>query len=107
MTFNDLVFEADPENEIDTDWYDPTERSFHLYDNNYAVSVIRGPYTHGGLKGLYELAVLYMAPDSSESELVYDTPVTNDVEGHLTPDDVTRLMKQVEALPLRVKTTEL
>jgi hypothetical protein len=107
MKFEDLEFGQDPENEIDMDWYDPTERAFHLFDNNYAVSVIRGPYTHGGNKGLYELAVLYMAPDSNESELVYDTPVTNDVEGHLTPSDVTRLMKQVEALPPRVKATEL
>jgi hypothetical protein len=42
-----------------------------------------------------------MAPGDEYSELVYDTPVTNDVEGHLTPDDVTRLMKEVEALPPR------
>ena len=103
ITFADLKFETDPENEIDSTWYDPTERACHVFDNHYAVSVIRGPYSYGGREGLYELAVLYMAPDSSESELVYDTPVTNDVEGHLTPDDVTKLMKQVEALPPRMR----
>jgi hypothetical protein len=47
-----------------------------------------------------------MTPEDKYNQLVYDTPVTNDVEGHLTPDDVTRLMKQVEALPPRAKTIE-
>ena len=103
MKFEDLVFEQDDENEVDPQWYDPTEHAHYIFDNHYGVSVIRGPHTYGGLKGLYELAVLYMAPDSNESELVYDTPVTSDVEGHLTPDDVTKLMKQVEALPPRVR----
>lgn len=103
MTFNDLVFEQDDEEQAALRWYDPTEHAHYIFDNNYGVSVVRGPYTHGGLKGLYELAVLYIAPDSNESELVYDTPVTNNVEGYLTPDDVTKLMKQVEALPPRMR----
>ena len=91
MTFADLQFETD----------DMQEGAFHFYDNHYGVSVVRGPYTHGGRQGLYELAVIYMAPGDEYSELVYDTPVTNDVEGHLTSDDVTRLMKQVSELPPR------
>lgn len=91
MTFADLVFEKD----------ELTEHAHHIFDNHYGVSVIRGPYTYGGKGGLYELAVLYMAPGDEYSKLVYDTPVTNDVEGYLTPDDVTRLMKQVSELPPR------
>tara|TARA_R110000868_G_C10689502_1_gene748177 strand:- start:90 stop:398 length:309 start_codon:yes stop_codon:yes gene_type:complete len=101
MTFNDLVFEQDDVEEAVLSWYDPTEHAHYIFDNNYGVSVIRGPYTYGGLKGLYELAVLYMDSELNESELVYDTPVTNDLVGHLTPDDVTRLMKQVSELPPR------
>lgn len=91
MTFSDLRFEHD----------EMGESAYHLYDNHYGVSVVRGPYTHGGRQGLYELAVVYMAPDDIYSQLVYDTPVTNDVEGYLTPDDVTRLMEQVSQLPPR------
>ena len=79
------------------------EHAHHIFDNYYGVSVVRGPYTHGGRKGLYELAVLHMPPDAEYSELVYDTPVTNDVEGHLTPEDVTRLMKKVSKLPKKQK----
>ena len=95
MTFEDLEFETDEFT---------GESSHHIFDNNYGVSVIRGPYTHGGKEGLYELAVIYMAPDAEYSELVYDTPITNDVEGYLTPEDVTRLMKRVSKLPIRKQT---
>ena len=91
MTFSDLKFETD----------EMTEHAHHFFNNHYGVSVIRGPYTYGGKKGLYELAVLYMAPEDEYSQLVYDTPVTSDVEGHLTPDDVTELMKEVSELPPR------
>jgi hypothetical protein len=101
ITFADLVFHKDDEEQEVLQWKDPAEYAFHFFDNHYGVSVIRGPYTHGGKEGLYELAVIYMAPGDEYSELVYDTPVTNDVEGHLTPDDVTRLMQQVSELPLR------
>ena len=79
------------------------EHAHHIFDNYYGVSVVRGPYTHGGKKGLYELAVLHMPPGAEYSELVYDTSVTNDVEGHLTPKDVTRLMKKVSKLPKKQK----
>ena len=63
------------------------------FPNGYGVSVIIGPYTYGGDEGLYELAVIH------EGSLCYTTPVTDYVEGHLTPDDVTRLMREVAALP--------
>lgn len=91
MTFADLKFEHEEDG----------ESAFHFFDNHYGVSVVRGLYTHGGRQGLYELAVVYMAPSDIYSQLVYDTPVTNDVEGYLTPDDVTRLMEQVSQLPPR------
>jgi len=42
-----------------------------------------------------------MAPEDKESQLVYDTPITNDVMGYLTPDNITDVMAQVEALPPR------
>jgi hypothetical protein len=91
MTFSNLEFETD----------ELGEQAFHIFDNHYGVSVVRGPYTYGGRKGLYELAVVYMAPEDKESKIVYDTPVTNDIMGYLTPDNVTDIMAQVEALPPR------
>ena len=93
MTFNDLKFHNDEDG--------LGEYAYHIFDNHYGVSIVRGPYTYGGKKGLYELAVIHMAPSDEYSQLVYDTPITNDVIGHLTADKITEIMKQVEELPLR------
>jgi hypothetical protein len=63
------------------------------FENGYGASVVCTPYTYGGDKGLYELAVL-----DSDGNLTYDTPVTNDVEGYLSEDDVTNLLEQIQQL---------
>ena len=63
------------------------------FDNGYGVSVVSHSYSYGGRNGLYEVAVL-----DSNDELTYDTPVTNDVIGYLTEEDVTDVMKQVQEL---------
>ena len=63
------------------------------FENGYGASVVRGAYTYGGDKGLYELAVL-----DSNGDLTYDTPVTNDVLGHLTEQDVTDAMIEIQKL---------
>jgi hypothetical protein len=72
------------------------EQAKFFFPNGYGVSVIRGQHSYGGLQGLYELAVLM--GDADDFELTYDTPITDDVEGHLSPDDVSRLMAEVAAL---------
>jgi hypothetical protein len=63
------------------------------FDNGFGVSVVSHSYSYGGRDGLYEVAVL-----DSNDELTYDTPVTNDVIGYLTEEDVTDVMKQVQEL---------
>ena len=65
-----------------------------MFENGYGASVVRGEYTYGGDKGLYELAVL-----DSNGDLTYDTPITNDVLGHLSEDDVTEVLKEIQSLP--------
>ena len=64
------------------------------FENGYGASVVRGAYTYGGDQGLYELAVL-----DSNGDLTYDTPITNDVLGHLSEDDVTEVLKEIQLLP--------
>jgi hypothetical protein len=64
-----------------------------MFDNGYGASVVIGPYTYGSEDGLYELAVL-----GSDGKLCYDTPVTDDVEGYLSEDDVTKLLEQIQNL---------
>ena len=64
-----------------------------IFENGYGASVVQTFFSYGGDKGLYELAVL-----DSDGKLTYETPVTDDVEGYLTEDDVTKLMEQIQSL---------
>jgi hypothetical protein len=102
MTFNDLIFSVEEDEEqAELNWVQLGETAFHIFPNHYGVSVVRGYGTKGVEKGLYELAVIHMGPDDEWSEIVYDTPITNDVIGYLTPDDITSIMQQVSELPPR------
>jgi hypothetical protein len=84
-TFNDLEFKQDIQRGLNA--------ARVMFDNGYGASVVVGPYTYGGEDGLYELAVL-----DSNGKLTYETPITNDVEGYLSEDDVTRLLEQIQKL---------
>ena len=84
-TFNDLEF-----NEMDS-FYNGVQARV-TFENGYGASVVRHNFSYGGKDGLYELAV------TKDDDLCYDTPVTNDVEGYLSPDDVTELLKQIQSL---------
>lgn len=66
------------------------------FPNGYGASVVRFHGSYGGNDGLYELAVL-----TADGRLTYDTPITDDVEGYLTPTAVTALLKRIAALPAR------
>ena len=63
------------------------------FDNGFGVSVVSHSYSYGGRDGLYEIAVL-----DSDDNLTYDTPVTNDVIGYLSEEEVSNVMKQVQEL---------
>jgi hypothetical protein len=65
------------------------------FDNGYAASVVSFWGSYGGNEGLFELAVFH------DGQLVYDTPITKDVEGRLTFREVADLLDKVKALPPR------
>lgn len=90
MKFSDLVFTK-------SDVFTNGERAIAKFSNGYGASVIRGPYSYGGDKGLYELAVI-TCTDDNEYFLCYSTPITDDVIGHLTPDEISVLLEKIEAL---------
>ena len=87
-TFNDLEFIDHP---MGAEYGGIISRI--SFDNGYGASVVKGPMSYGGDRGLYELAVL-----DSNGDLTYDTPVTNDVEGYLSEEDVTKLLEQIQNL---------
>ena len=73
-------------------------QKLYRFPNNYGASVVKGEHTYGGDEGLWELAVVTFQSDG-KFNLCYGTPITSDVEGHLTDDAVEELLAKVEALP--------
>jgi hypothetical protein len=87
-TFKDLEFV-----EMKSNFYNGVQ-SVVQFDNGYGASIVRHNFSYGGREGLYELAVL-----DEDGNIHYDNPVANgDVRGHLTPENVTELLKQIQEL---------
>jgi len=84
MTFNDLTFVPST--------YADGVHAIVTFDNGYGASVVKTDRSYGGKEGLYELAVLF------DGLISYDTPITNDVIGFLTEDEVTELLQKIEDL---------
>jgi len=84
-TFNDLEFK--PHSNMDG------IMSRIEFENGYGASIVKGEYTYGGKDGLYELAVL-----NNNGDLIYDTPITSDVEGYLSEAQVTDLLIKIQQL---------
>ena len=66
----------------------------YRFANGYGASVVRHEHSYGGRQGLFELDVL-----DSNDELCYDTPITNDVIGWLTHEQVDELLDKISKLP--------
>ena len=64
------------------------------FPNGYGASIVCHPFSYGNEEGLWELAVL-----NKEGNICYDTPITNDVLGWLTDEDVNIILDQIAALP--------
>ena len=67
------------------------------FPNGYAGSVIKGPYTYGGNRDLWELAVM----DDNTRDVCYDTQITDGVLGWLKDEAVNYYLDQIKALPAK------
>lgn len=63
------------------------------FPNGYGASIVQGPHTYGGSNGLYELAVL-----DKNGQLTYSTPITDDVLGYLTEEDIEKTLSDIKNL---------
>jgi len=63
------------------------------FDNGFGASIVKTPFSYGGSKGLYELAVF-----GKDGNIAYDTPVTNDVLGYLSEVKVTEILSKIQSL---------
>jgi hypothetical protein len=68
-----------------------------FYPNGYGASVILGSAFYSNGIDTYELAVL--KGTSTDWDLTYDTPITDDVLGRLSELDVLNTLKLIEELP--------
>lgn len=68
------------------------EQWIFSFSNGYGASVITGGIAYCNEGQPYELAVL------KHGELCYDTPITDDVIGYLTSDEVFDLLDRIEQL---------
>lgn len=67
-----------------------TKRLRIYVNKQYSLSVIQGLYTYGNDEGLYEVAVM------NNDCLDYDTPITDDVIGYCTKEDVLKYLNQLD-----------
>jgi len=69
----------------------------HYFPNDYGVSVITGEFFHTSDDEPYEVAIL------DRLGITYSTPLTDDVLGYQTAEQVQEIMDQVAALPAKDK----
>lgn len=82
-------------------------QKIYRFPNDYGASVVQSRYSYGGDRGLWELAVVRFSGEENDSlKIVYDTPVTKDVKGFLTPNEVDSLLDVIESLPSKVEDDE-
>lgn len=67
-----------------------------FFENGYGMSAIQNSCSYGGRDGFWEAAVL--KGNQEEWRIVYDTPVTNDVAGWLSEDEVKEFALAVSRL---------
>lgn len=68
----------------------------HRFNNNYGASVVCHKFSYGGGDGLFELAVIKFK--GNDWTINYATPITSDVLGYLTQEDVNDLLARIEKL---------
>lgn len=97
MKFNEMKFEDikfrnfKPATEGYCDYLDGYHWVFE-FPNGYGASVVCNEVSYGHNDGLFELAVI------KGGDICYDTPVTNDVVGYLTADEVADYLAEIRDL---------
>jgi hypothetical protein len=64
------------------------------FANGYVASVVRHDFSYGGKQGLFEVAVM-----DKDFNILYDTPITDDVVGHLNSDELVKVLQDIKDLP--------
>ena len=71
-------------------------QKLYKFPNGYGAFVVRHSFSYGGDKGLWELAVIRYNGDHFDID--YSTPITDDVLGYLSEEDVDTILDKIAAL---------
>ena len=66
-------------------------------DNGYGASIVKHDFSYGGRDGLWELAVIQFKV-TGDWDICYDTPITDDVLGRLSEDEVNEILEKIVKL---------
>ena len=96
------------EHDIGETYADHREQRIYRFPNGLGASVVRRSYvsqeyqyqygSYGHFEGLWELAVIAWE-DETEWHIAYDTPITEDVLGWLSEEEVAATLELIRALP--------
>ena len=64
------------------------------FDNNFGLSVICHSFSYGNKEETFEVAVIKFSSNGTWN-LTYDTPITDDVLGYQSKEDVISLIEKV------------
>jgi hypothetical protein len=67
-----------------------------FYPNGYGASIVNHRFSYGGDDGLWELAVTKGTKE--DWEICYDTPITSDVLGFLSDEEVDETLFKIKEL---------
>ena len=77
-------------------------QKIYRFDNGFGASVIKSQFSYGGDENMWELAVIaFNSDDPTEFELTYETPITNDVIGNLSDEEVEEKLTEIKSLSWR------
>lgn len=71
------------------------------FENQYGASVVKHDFSYGHEQDLWELAVIKFEDNNKYNlhwSLNYDTPITDDVIGYLTNEEVLNILQQIKEL---------
>ena len=77
-------------------WINGKQQWCFKFNNGYGASVVKHYGSYGFEDDLFELAVIKF--DGDDWKLTYETPITNDVIGYLTNNDVLRYLIKIQRL---------
>ena len=78
---------------IDINAYHKGMQVVFQFDNGYGLSVVSHSFSYGHEDELFEIGILKFHPDGTY-ELTYETPITGDILGHQSKEDLINVIEQ-------------